>query len=212
MTQLGKSYLFITPAEYDMQPEISVSSGESYLRRANRIADGHPDADWRITEQTLLALGDYYVLSGRPNRAARTYSELWTLLSEDEDTKKLGNRRDHLEQLNVLQPIFPPKYYRSENIDEEFPDEDEFETGLVSYGFTVNKSGRATDIQHIETQPPAFEDMRERVRRNLRQLVYRPRLVDGKMVKTTEVVFTHEFFYRPGDIPTKPAESGATSR
>ena len=210
LTSLGKSYLFITPAEYDMQPEISIASGETYLRRANRIADKNPDADWRILEQTLLALGDYYVLSARPNRASRVYRELWTMLSDDES--RLGNRRDHLEKLNLLQDIFPPKYYRSEQIDEVFPDEDEFETGTVSYGFTVNSSGRATDITHIETQPPEFEDMRDRVRRTLRHLVYRPRIEEGKMVKTPEITYTHEFFYRPVDIPTKPEEADSTSK
>ena len=210
LTSLGKSYLFITPVEYDMQPEISVASGESYLRRANRIADTNPDADWRIREQTLLALGDYYVLSGRANRASRIYKELWAMLSEDEE--QLGSRRDHLEKLNLLQDIYPPKYYRSERIDEEFPDEDEFESGTVSFGFAVNTSGRATEIFHIETQPPEFGDMRERVRRNLRHLVYRPRLQDGKMVKTPDMTFTHEFFYKPQDIPAKPGEADSASR
>jgi hypothetical protein len=58
LTSLGKSYLYVTPIEYDVQPEISVASGESYLRRANRIAEDNPDSTWEIHEQTLLALGD----------------------------------------------------------------------------------------------------------------------------------------------------------
>jgi hypothetical protein len=209
LTNLGKSFLFITPAEFDMQPEISVASGETYLRRANRIAEDNPDADWQIHGQTLLSLGDFYVLSARANRAARIYKELWTLLSEEEE--RLGTRRSSLERLNVLQEIYPPKYYRGEKIDEEFPDTEEFETGTISYGFTVNTAGRAVDIYHIETQPPEFVDMSNRVRRNLRQLVYRPRLEDGTMVDTPEVTYTHEFFYRPEDIPGEPSEEETTN-
>jgi tetratricopeptide (TPR) repeat protein len=204
LNTLGKSYLFITPAEFDMQPDISVSSGETYLRRANRIAEKNPDSDWQIHEQTLLALGDYYVLSARANRAARIYKELWGLLSEDEE--RFGNRRDHLERINVLQEIYPPKYYRSEQIDKAISDEEDFETGIVSFGFTVSSAGRVINIIHLETQPPEFEDMRNRVRRNLRQLVYRPRVADGEMVSTPEMTFTHEFLYRPEDIPTKPGK------
>ena len=204
LTNLGKSYLFITPAEYDMQPEISVSSGESYLRRANRIADRNPDSDWRILQQTLLALGDYYVLSGRPNRSSRVYAELWLLLADDEE--RLADRRDNLERLNVLQEIFPPRYYRSEGIDEELPRDEDFEIGTVSYGFTVNTSGRATNITHIETLPPEFTDMRDRVKRNLRHIVYRPRVEAGDMVATPDIVFIHEFFYRIEDIPKKPTK------
>ena len=210
LTSLGKSYLFITPVEFDMQPQISVASGETYLKRANRIADKNPESSWQILEQTLLALGDYYVLSGRPNRASKVYKNLWTVLSDDET--RLGHRRNNLEKLNILQDVFPPKYYRSERIDEEFPDEEEFETGIVSFGYTVNSSGRAINIVHIETQPPEFEDMTNRVRRNLRHLVYRPRLEEGKLVETPEVTFTHEFLYRPRDIPTKPSKKGSTSR
>jgi len=210
LTSLGKSYLFVTPAEYDMQPEMSVASGETYLRRANRIAVTNPDSDWQILGQTMLALGDYYVLSARANRAARVYRELWTLLSEDEE--RLGIRREHLEKLNVLQEIYPPKYYRSEQIDEGIPKDEEFESGTISYGFTVNAAGKAVNISHIETQPPEFQDMSNRVRRNLRGLVYRPRLEDGTIVDTPETTFTHEFFYRPGDIPTKPSKEDTASR
>ena len=210
LTSLGKSYLFITPAEYDMQPEISVSSGEAYLRRANRIADTSPDSDWRIVESTLLSLGDYYVLSGRPNRASRIFAELWQILGEGDD--KLRNRRDHLEKLNVLQKIYPPRFYPVESAERRIPRDGEFETGTVSYGFTIDSSGRPTDIMHIETLPPEFEEMRERVRRNIRHLVYRPRIVDGRMVETPEITYIHEFYYRPQDIPTPPEAEETNSR
>lgn len=213
LSSLGKSFLFIMPTEYEMQPDISVSSGETYLRRANRIAEKNPDSDWQIREQTLLALGDYYLLSGRPNRASRSYKELWAMLSEDDE--RLGNRRDHLERLNLLQEIYPPKYYQSEALEKAFSPEEEFETGIVSFGYTVNAAGRAINIVHVETQPPEFGDMRARVRRNLRQIIYRPRLEDGKMVSTPEVIFTHEFYYRPEDIPVKAdktSEADSTSR
>ncbi len=209
LTSLGKSYLYVTPVEYDMHPEVSAASGESYLRRANRIATENTDSNWEIQEQTMLALGDYYLLSGRSNRGNRTYGLLWDFLSEDEE--RHGNRRDHLEKLNLLQNIYPPKYYRSEQIDEQFPDQDEYETGTVSYGFIVNSAGRPSNIQHIETRPPEFQDMQERVRRNLRHLVYRPRVDEGKVVATPDVIYTHEFYYRPEDIPVAPNEPETTT-
>lgn len=210
LTSLGKSYLYITPVEYDMQPDVSVASGESYLRRADRIAEENPESTWEIREQTMLALGDYYLLSGRANRGSRIYTELWEFLSEYEERAK--NRREHLEKLNLLQNIYPPKYYRGEPIDEEFPDDEDYETGTVSYGFIVNTHGRASNIQHIETRPPEFEDMQERVRRNIRHLVYRPRLAEGNVVSTPDIVYTHEFYYRPEDIPVKSNESETPSQ
>lgn len=210
LTNLGNSYLFVTPVEFDMQPEISVSSGESYLRRANRIADSNPDADWQLLERTLLSLGDYYVMSGRPNRASRIYEELWVMLSED--AEKLGDRRDNLEKPNVLQPVYPPKYYRGEQQADQIPDTSNFETGIVSFGFTINSSGRPTNIIHLETQPAEFEEMRQHVLRNIRHLVYRPRVEEGRMVERPEMTYVHEFYYRPGDIPVAPEADEPASR
>ena len=212
LTSLGKSYLYVTPVEYDMQPEVSVASGESYLRRANRIAEENSDSTWEINEQTMLALGDYYILSGRPNRAAKTYKELWGLLSEEEDERRLRNRRDNLERLNLLQDVYPPKYYRSERIDKQIPDEEEFETGTVSFGYVVHTTGRIDNIMHLETRPPEFEDMSDRVRRSIRHIFYRPRLEEGDLVITRDLIFTHEFYYRPGDIPVKSSTRDSKSR
>jgi hypothetical protein len=210
LTSLGKSYLYITPIEYDVQPEISIASGESYLRRANRIATENPDSTWEIQEQTLLALGDYYILSGRANRAASAYKDLWVMLSDDE--QRLRNRRDHLERLNLLQNVYPPKYYRSELVDEKIPDDEDFETGTVSFGYSVTSAGRITNVLHLETRPPEFEDMRDRVGRSIRQLVYRPRVEDGNLIPTPDLVFTHEFLYRPGDMPAKTSDADSTPR
>jgi hypothetical protein len=124
------------------------------------------------------------------------------MLSEEDE--RLRNRRDHLERLNLLQDVYPPRYYRSERIDEKFPDEKDYETGTVSFGYIVNAAGRISNILHIETRPPEFEDMRDRVRRSIRNLIYRPRIEDGKMIPTRDLVFTHEFYFRPEDIPAKP--------
>ena len=88
----------------------------------------------------------------------------------------------------------------------------ELEAGTVTYQFTVNSSGRAIDIMHVETQPPEFDDMQSRVRRNLRHIVYRPRIEAGKMVATTEVAYTHQFFYRVEDIPVTTEITDPASR
>ena len=146
LTNLGKSYLFISPAEFDYQPEVSASSGESYLRRARKIAEDHPDSTWEIVENSLLSLGDYYILAGRPNRAENVYIDTWTLLSEGNDPTLLQARRDHLETTKVLQRVFPPKYYNSEREErEQVPDS--FETGMMSFMFTVSPTGRVTNLQ-----------------------------------------------------------------
>lgn len=200
LTNLGKSYLFVTPAEYEFQPDSSVASGETYLRRANRIADASPESDWETVEATLLALGDYYILSGRPNRASKIYEETWDLLSVDDERKK--NRLKHLERVNVLQEVYPPKYYNSEREETGQPKPENFETGVMSFSFTVSSTGRINQIKHLETLPPGIDDFTDTVARNMRHLVYRPRVEERSLVNTTDNIYTHEFFYRPSDLPS----------
>lgn len=205
LTNLGKSYLFVTPAEFEFQPEASAGSGESYLRRANHIADVNPDADWRTIEETLLALGDYYILSGRPNRAAKIYKESWTQLSEEED-QQLKYRRDNLENVNILQNIYMPKYYNEEKKDAAPKAPENYLSGSVSFTYTVLPTGRITGIKHLETQPAEFINIQETVNRKLRYLIYRPRIDGGTILSRRDVVYTHEFFYKLSDLPTEGEE------
>lgn len=206
LKNLGRSYLFVTPVEFDFQPDTSAASGETYLRRANRIADNNPDADWRVLQDTLLTLGDYYVVSGRPNRASRVYEESWQRLTEANDDEMLKYRRQNLEKPVVLQNIYPPKYYNSERTADGRPPPDSFSTGTISFSYTVNPNGRVANLKHVETQPPQIKDFGKTVSRSIRRLIYRPRIEDGDMVATPDVIFTHEFFYRPEDLVSQPED------
>lgn len=207
LKSLGRSYLFVSPAEYEFQPDVSSASGETYLRRANRIADTNPDADWKILQDTLLTLGDYYVVSGRPNRASRVYNESWDKLSnpDDEDLEeRLKYRQKNLETPVVLQQIYPPKYYNSERTNDGRPPPPSYSIGTISFGYTVNPNGRVANLKHIETQPAEIDDFYRVIAREIRRLIYRPRLVDGKMSATPNMVYTHDFFYREADLNSDP--------
>jgi tetratricopeptide (TPR) repeat protein len=206
LTNLGKSYLFVNPADFEYGPEVSAASGETYLKRATRIAMEHPDTDWETVEQSLLALGDFYILSGRPNRATQTYGDAWKLLSAGGTPEQLRARRDHLEEVHVLQRVYPPRYYNTDGDESGRPPPDAFETGTVSFRYNVTSSGRVSDVELLETQPREITDFSPVVGRALRRMVYRPRMVDGELTYTTDLVYTHEFYYRPEDLPS-PAEA-----
>jgi tetratricopeptide (TPR) repeat protein len=203
LTNLGKSYLFVSPAQYDYQPDVSSSSGETYLRRANRIADKNPDSNWETVEDTLLALGDFYILSGRPNRAEKVYQEAWTMLSEGNDPDRVRNRRNHMETVNVLQNVFPPKYYNSERTDDGRAPPESFTEGTMTFSFAVAPNGRIVNLVNVETEPAELEEFGKVVARSLRRLIYRPRSVEGKLAGTSGVEYTHDFFYRPSDLPSR---------
>jgi tetratricopeptide (TPR) repeat protein len=210
LTELGKSYLFIGQPNMAFHQPSSVSSGEIYLKRALRIAEDNPDADWETLEGAMLALGDFYILSGKPSRARKMYNETWQLLSADEE--RLKNRQAHLETLVVLQDVNPPRYV---GIDGEVRSKlpgDNYQTGTIVYDYAVSDRGLTTDIAMVEAQPAGFEDMERAVLNNLRAMIHRPRLVDGDAVRTDDLTFTHKFFYRESDLPeAQDADLAATN-
>ncbi len=206
---LGKSYLFIGPVDSSYHHPTSISSGEVYLKRAVRIAEDNPEATWQIKEDTMLALGDFYILSGQSSRARKIYEDVWNLLSAD--AARLPNRHDDLETLVVLQNINPPRYI---GLDGEATNQvpgEEFETGKVVYDYSVSTRGYTTNVVMVEADPAAFEDMQRVVRRDLTSLIYRPRLVDGNTVATDNLTYTHKFFYRLSDLPDENQQADAAA-
>lgn len=211
LTGLGKSYLYIGQIDASFHHPTSISSGEVYLKRAVRIAEDNPDATWRTREDTMLALGDFYIMSGQSSRARKVYEDVWELLSAMPDAEQLKSRHDHLETLVVLQDINPPKYVGIDGeVRTQLPGEN-YQTGKVAYNYTVSTRGYTTDVVLAEAEPAAFEEMQRTVERGLRSLIYRPRLVDGEAVATTGMTYTHKFFYRQSDLAEIKQETDVAS-
>lgn len=213
LTGLGKSYLYVGNVDAAFHHPTSISSGEVYLKRAVRIAEDNPDATWEIKEDTMLALGDFYILSGQSSRARDVYEEVWELLSVDEEQTRLEHRGEHLESLVVLQDIHPPRYVGIDGEVRTALPGDDYEEGKLVFDYSVSTRGYTTDVVLVEAEPAAFEDMQRTVQRDLRSLIYRPRLVDGDAVNTTDLTYTHKFFYRQSDLAEirKQADVAATS-
>jgi len=204
LTELGQSYLYISPVDVGYQHPASASTGEIYLKRALRIAEDHPDTNWRIISDAMIELADYYILTDRSNRAERMYRDAWELMSGDEERQRA--RYEALQTLQVLQAIRPPKVYGVDSgaIPPRRPEG--FETGTIVYQYAVSTRGTATDIELVEMQPAGLSDMEASVGRELRHLIQRPRLVDGDMVQTNNLTYTHNFYYRPSDLPDTSGE------
>lgn len=203
LTELGNSFLFMGFADAVYTQPVSVTSGEIYLKRAVRIAEDNPEANWEILANAMLELGDYYVLSDRPNRGHRVYREVWRLLSEDET--RLATRSSRLEQVVLLHDINPPAMYGGDPptpiVNKELPG---FDTGKAVFQYSVSTRGRTTNIQLVDADPPGLVDMYETVGRQMRRLVHRPRLLDGRPVQTDNVRYSHSFLYRQADLPAEP--------
>jgi len=202
LTGLANAYLYVGEFDREYHRDSTVTTGEIYVKRAKRIAEKHPDANWNIKENTYLSLADFYIFSDKAGKARRAYQDAWDLLSEDES--RLINRYNHLETTVLLQDINPPKYYGMDNDNELLADEEQFQRGKIVTKFMINKKGRARSFEIIESFPGGFADMEKSVLKEMRQLVYRPRLEDREVVDTQNMTYTHEFFYRESDL--KPVD------
>ncbi len=202
LTGLANAYLFVGDFDREYHRDSTLTTGEIYVKRAKRIAEAHPDSTWIIKENTYLSLADFYTFSDKAGKAQRTLKETWDLLSEDES--RMINRYNHLESAVLLQDIYPPKYYGMDGKDEPMEEDEAFLTGKIVTKFMINTRGRARDFEIIESHPGGFEDMEKKVLREMRRLIYRPRLEDRVVVETQNMTYTHEFFYRESDL--EPAE------
>lgn len=206
LTGLANAYLYVGEFDREYHRDSTVTTGEVYLKRAARIADNNPDSNWQIKENTLLSLADFYIFSDNAAKARRTYQDTWDLLSDDET--KLQYRYNHLETVVLLQDIYPPKYFGMDDKKEPLADDEQLEQGKIVATFKVDTHGRARDIEIMEADPIGLEDMEKSVLREMRHLIYRPRLQEREVVDTENMTYTHEFFYRKSDLPPPDDSEG----
>ncbi len=199
LTGLGNAYLFVGEIDQGYHRVSTITTGEVYLKRAKRIAQEHPDSTWQMKENIFLALADFYIFSDKSGKAQRAYQDTWDLLSEDES--RMLNRYNHLEAPVLLQNINPPKYHGIDEDSEQLKDDEKFEQGKVVMKFMVNTRGRARNFEIIEVHPAGLQEMEQAVLKEMRRLIYRPRLEDREVVETENMTYTHEFFYRESDLP-----------
>jgi tetratricopeptide (TPR) repeat protein len=202
LTGLGNSYLFVTEimAEHFVAP--AVTSGDTYLKRALRIANENEDTTWLQLQNSMIALADYYTLTGRGKKAKRAYVDSWELLSADPE--RLATRKARLEQPHVLRSVRPPKYYNSSRSDNGQAAPDSFEVGTIVVGYNVSRRGETRQIGVIDANPRGLDEMEYSVKREVRRMLHRPRMADGETVETLNQSYVHEFYYRPSELP-KPA-------
>ena len=206
LRKLGESYYFIDLSNTNTQQRALVSSGETYLKRATKIAEKTPGVDWREVADTKLALADYYTYLESHNRGRKIYDEMWVFLSSD--AERLAARAKMLEQPVVLTEGRLPKYVGDGPAGRNSGDA--FLTGTIRVNYSVSTRGRVRNIR-TEASPPEFTDMQRMVHREIRRRVFRPPMADGQLRDSGNLVFEHSFFYRQADLDKLRAEQQATA-
>lgn len=196
LSKLGESYYYVDLTNTGSQLQQGhQTTGEIYLKRAEKIADATPGIGWRVLADTKIALADYYIQVDSRIHAKRLYTEAWNLLSTDEE--RLAVRAELLEQPRVLRQDPIPRYVKKYS--EQDAESGDFLTGTVTVNYTVSARGRTRSLR-TEVNPPQFTEMQRKVHRAVGQRAYRPQITDGQIRESDNLVFEHSFSYRQEDL------------
>ena len=123
--------------------------------------------------------------------------------------RQAKSKQKQLERIVQLKQEDLPMYASAETRTSGDDRTDPLLQGKVSVRYEVSTRGRAANLELIEASPPEFERMANTVLREVRRQVFRPRLEDGAVVDTTDLVLVHKFFYRQSDLDAVRAEQDA---
>ena len=192
LIQLGDSFYYYDPLANGGRS--TLATGETYFKRAARIAENTEDYPWLDRAKAGLALADYYISTETHNRARKLYLEVWNELSLDEDRMEL--RREMLELPVPIRHEALPLYTNGSGDGEPATG---FRTGTIQVDYTVSTRGRVKDIR-TEANPIEFTDMQRMVHREVGRRVFRPMFEDGVPIHSGNQVFRHEFYYTEGEL------------
>lgn len=205
LVKLGRSFYYFEPL-VDHARSALASTGETYFKRAVRIAEADEDFPWLDRANAQLALADYYVSRETHNRARKIYLQVWNDLSLDEDRMEM--RRELLERPIPVRMEGLPRYTSGSA---SGGPKDDFLTGTIKVDYTVSARGRVKNIR-TEADPVEFTDMRRMVHREIRQRVFRPVLEEGVPVESGGQVFRHEFYYKEDEVEELRRKNAADQR
>ena len=206
LTKLGESY-FYTDLHGEQGLQHNPATGEIYFKRALRIAESSPKADWTTVTNSRLSLADYYMMQGNVPRARKIYRQVWESLSDDEPKLLIRDQIFNSAVPLIDRPI--PEFASEAGPSPLGRPSEEFLQGSVTLSFSVTDRGRVIEIQPVEVVPGVFTDMEKLVHREIRSRLYRPRFEDAEPVKSTNQVFTHLFYYKQSDLDQRLEEAAS---
>jgi tetratricopeptide (TPR) repeat protein len=193
LVKLGETFYYYDPVTMDGMRGGAGSSGETYFRRAVRIAEKTEDFPWLELATTKLALADYYAYFDGQNRARKMYQEVWSDLSVDEE--RIEVRKDLLERPISLREEQLPLYAG----DSTAANGNAMLKGTIRADYTISTRGRVKSIR-TEAIPAEFTDMQRMVHREIRGRFFRPPMVDGVPTEAGNQVYVHEFLYQQAEL------------
>jgi hypothetical protein len=156
--------------------------GQSVLTAMREVYVYNEGESSPLPAETRVQLGDWHLWHQKREAALQTYTEAWNELSALENGERL------IQQYFSEPTLLPDLPGTSSE-----PTPPDVVTGYVTVSFSVTDKGRVKDLEVVANEPAiegaeVDESKSISLLRNLKRLLYRPRLVDGEAVQTDEII------------------------
>ena len=145
------------------------------LKQIVQIHEGNPDLPEDSHARALVHLGDWNLLRGKKTTAYQNYKSAYQLLADS------GEHQEVIEELFGKPQNLPALRLPLPEVDDKLEEE---KTTTVLASFDVSRSGRAKNVQIIESEPPDATSARRKAKKTIRGRIYRPRFEKGEPVAT----------------------------
>ena len=145
------------------------------LKQIVQIHEANPDLPRDSHARALVHLGDWNLLRGKKTTAYKNYKAAYRLLADS------GEHQAAIHELFGKPHNLPALRLPLPDVDEKL--EEEKSTSVLA-SFDVSRSGRAKNVQIIESEPPDATSARRKAKKTIRGRLYRPRFEQGEPVAT----------------------------
>ncbi len=145
------------------------------LRHIVQIHETNPDLPRDSHAKALVHLGDWNLLRGKKTTAHKNYKSAYQLLADT------GEHQEVIEELFGKPQNLPALRLPLPEIDDKLEQE---KTTSVLASFDVSRTGRAKNVQILESEPPDATSARRKAKKTIRGRIYRPRFENGEPVNT----------------------------
>ena len=157
--------------------------GRDALQQVVDIQASNPILPVEAQAMAMTHLGDWYLLFDKKNSSAHTYKEAYTLLQED------GIEKEKLDAFFGQPRTLPAISFPSEKEEEALPENPPY----VLASFDVSPSGKAHNIEIIESSEGDDAVYRRKAKRSIAATRFRPRYENGQAVLTTGLSLRYVF-------------------
>ncbi|MDG2070653.1 MAG: tetratricopeptide repeat protein [Pseudomonadales bacterium] len=159
------------------------SKSEQALERALFVIERNPTTDLPDRIEAIIKMGDLYTLTS-DSRASETYLRAWNLMEENPDYNWLKTQA-----FGAPTRLYP----RAQSVVylDRMPSKADGSKLFIDAEYTVRVDGKVGDVKLLAKNVP--NEQVKRLRSNLSQARFRPRIVDGEIVETANLIIHQTF-------------------